>query len=200
MLDFPYVSEGNGQIHIEPIHRVRIRDLTAELKRKYPTHSILYNKNLFPDAYEMVNVYLQQRTLIQTLKNEMKKRGILLDIVFRNNLEDGNESDDDDNDVDDEDDEIYPYMNPSGHSGLSPPYSLFDISHFMELSKPPLHLLFDNEIFDHPHDVEVDDKRFFNARQRNHNNDTNINDDNNKSNDLIFLRVTLPEDEEPDNK
>ena len=35
--------------------------------------------------------FFQQRTLIQTLKNEMKKRGILLDIVFRNNLEDGNE-------------------------------------------------------------------------------------------------------------
>ena len=195
------MSEGNGQVHIEAIHRVRIRDLTAELKRKDTTQAILYSRHVFPDAYDMVSMYLQRRTMVQMIKTELRKRGLIIDIV----PEDDSESDDDDDDDDDE--EKNSHLRPTGCSGVSPPYSLFDITHYMQQKKPPLNLLFDNEIFDHSYDEVIEnsvmnrnkDKSNINNNDNNNNDNSNDNGSNHDDDhDTIVFRVNLSDDEEPE--
>ena len=164
---------------MEPIYRIRIRDLTAELKRKDPTRVLLYNKNIFPETYDAVNNYIEQRTVMEAIKNVMKKRGMIVDIMS-------------------EEVEIDTKMSPIGHTGLVPPFSLFDISHYLSIKKPVLNLLFDNDIFDHPHDVEAEDSRYFDTRL---NKSKITNYKNNKDSPItLFVRVIVPEDEEPEPK
>lgn len=121
---------------------MRIKDLTTELKRKYPKRILLYDKEVFPDTYEMIADYLHQRSLVQAIKNLMKRTGFIVDPVS------------------DEDDGDYPFLSPTGHSGRPPPFILYDISHYMQAKKPSVILLFNNEIFDTAHGLNVDDVEY----------------------------------------
>ena len=154
----------------------------------------------------MVNIYVQRRTMVQMIKNELRKRGLIIDIV----PEDENESDDDDNeddDDDDDDDEKFTHLKPSGCSGVSPPYSLFDITHFMLIKKPPLTLLFDNEMFDHSYHSAIQNSLYHRNQDKstinssiNSNINSNIDNDSNNDDDhdTIIFRVNLSDDEEPE--
>jgi hypothetical protein len=134
------VTEGNGQMHIEPIHRLRIKDLTSELKRKDPTTILLYAKCIFPDTFEMISSYLLQRSLVEAVKKLMKQTGHYVDATHE-----------------DEEERTPSFMKPTGHNGLPPPFSLYDISYELKNAKPSLNLLFENDVFDRRHDVESDE-------------------------------------------
>lgn len=136
-VDFSYVAEGHGQLHIESIHRLRLRDLTAELKRKDSTNIILYSATIFPDTFEMMQSYLIQRSLVETMKKMMKRSGHFVDAVHEV-----------------EEEKPPSYIRPTGHNGLMPPFILHDISYELKSGKPSLNLFFENDVFDRRHDVE----------------------------------------------
>ena len=140
LVDFPYVTEGHGQMHIEPIHRLRVKDLTAELKRKDSTNILLYSREIFPDTFEMISSYLLQRSLVEAVKKIMKQTGHFVDTYHEK-----------------EEDKTPCHIRPTGHNGLPPPYILHDISYQLKNGKPSLNLLFENDVFDRRHDVESDE-------------------------------------------
>ena len=148
----------------------------------------------------MVNMYVQRRTMVQMIKNELRKRGLIIDIV----PDDENESDDDDNEGEDDDDGKFTHLKPSGCSGVSPPFSLFDITHFMQLKKPPLTLLFDNEMFDHSYHSAIENSFYHRNQDKsiiNSNINSKIDNDSNNDDDdhdTIIFRVNLSDDEEPE--
>lgn len=135
-VDFPYVAEGHGQLHIESIHRLRLRDLTTELKRKDSTNILLYSATIFPDTFEMMQSYLMQRSIVETMKKIMKQSGHFVDAVHE--IEE----------------KLPSYIKPTGHNGLIPPFILHDISYELKSGKPSLNLFFENDVFDRRHDVE----------------------------------------------
>ena len=118
---------------------MRIKDLTTELKRKYPKRILLYDKEVFPDTYEMVADYLHQRCLVEAIKNLMKRTGFLVDPIPEEEEEEGE----------------YLFLSPTGHSGRHPPFILHDISHYMQAKKPSVILLFNNDIFDSAYGLNV---------------------------------------------
>lgn len=152
--DFPYVAEGSGQLHIEPLHRLRIKDLTAELKRKDSNRILLYDKDLFPEAFDMACAYLQQRSVVMAVKSIMERTGLFVDAVPA--------------DTEDSDTYVTPSdasFNPSGHSVLKPPFKLHDISETLQLRNPPVYLLFNNDMFDRRHGVEADHAEFLESHR-----------------------------------
>jgi hypothetical protein len=107
------------------------------LKRKSPKRILLYDKEVFPDTYEMVADYLHQRCLVQAIKNLMKRTGFIVDAVHE------------------EEESDYPFLSPTAHSGRPPPFLLHDISDYMQAKKPSVILLFNNDIFDTAHGLNV---------------------------------------------
>lgn len=85
----------------------------------------------------MVTDYLHQRCLVQAIKNLMKRTGFIVDVIP------------------DEEEAEYPFLSPYGHSGRPPPFILNDISHYFQTKKPSVTLLFNNDIFDSAHDMNV---------------------------------------------
>eukprot|EP00596_Hydrurales_sp_CCMP1899_P002125 CAMPEP_0119036370 /NCGR_PEP_ID=MMETSP1177-20130426/4057_1 /TAXON_ID=2985 /ORGANISM="Ochromonas sp, Strain CCMP1899" /LENGTH=479 /DNA_ID=CAMNT_0006996171 /DNA_START=64 /DNA_END=1503 /DNA_ORIENTATION=- len=167
-MPFPYLVEGNGQKHIENIHRVRINDLTAELKRQDPSKVLLYRDYLYPEVYDNELKLLDQKYLHGIMEDEM--------IVGQNNSfneydsnDDSSDSDsdsDDDSDIDslettfgDEDDDddysedeedftkLTQQMRYTGRSSVPPSFPLHDLTNLIESNDPLLKLKFSESFF-----------------------------------------------------
>ena len=172
------------------IHRLRINDLTAELKRKHPTRALLFNKYLFPETYETVNTYLQQRSMMHAIKNIMRKTGMSVDVVVTDDLEDEEEA---------------LFLSPTAQLA-QPPYPLLDLSEYLLSKLPVVNLQFNNDIFDHEHDVDARDPRYFSQRKSKSNNSSSgsVGNSNNSGNSHVNLKIEVevvqvaPDDDEPD--
>ena len=84
----------------------------------------------------MMQSYLMQRSIVETMKKIMKQSGHFVDAVHE--IEE----------------KLPSYIKPTGHNGLIPPFILHDISYELKSGKPSLNLFFENDVFDRRHDVE----------------------------------------------
>lgn len=133
---FPYLVEGDGQKHIENIHRVRINDLTSEFKRQDPSKVLLYRDSLYPDISA----------------NEDDS-----DSDSDSDSDDDSDSDidslesqfDDEDDSEDEEDisMLSEQMRRTGRSLKPPSFALDDLTHLLESEDPSLKLRYSENIF-----------------------------------------------------
>jgi hypothetical protein len=170
-IPFPYLVEGNGQKHIENIHRVRINDLTSELKRQDPSKVLLYRDYLYPEVYDKELKLLDQKYLCGIIRDEIMM-GQNNSFVSANEYDSNDDSsdsdsdDDSDSDIDsletdfgdeDEDDDwsedeedstkLSQQMKHTGRSSVPPSFPLHDLTNLIESNDPPLKLKFSESFF-----------------------------------------------------
>jgi hypothetical protein len=165
---FPYLVEGDGQKHIENIHRVRINDLTSELKRQDPSKVLLYRDSLYPEVYENELKLMDQKTLYGIIIDEMVT-GQNNPFISANEDDSDSDSDsdsdgdsdsdidslesqfDDEDDDDSEDEEdismLSEQMRRTGRSSKPPSFALDDLTHLLESEDPSLKLRYSENIF-----------------------------------------------------
>lgn len=101
---FPYVVEGDDDDHLEALDTKKIKDLSTDIKKKYPSRVLLYNSTIFPGAYDIEMKNLKEKNLSRFIDRVSLCDNISYSLIGARSDDALVESDsDNDSDSDDED-------------------------------------------------------------------------------------------------